>query len=193
MSAELLSVRDLDSTPSTGLRSGRTSATSLFTSLMHQVFQCIVVGALAVASYFFVSHYVLQSVQVSGASMLPTLHDSDRFLLNRWVYDFRAPQRGEIVVVKDPTDGAYCVKRVVGLPGESLYFDNGRLFVNGEELNEPYLRPGTRTFTPEKNQQELVVCGKDRYYLLGDNRNNSFDSRFYGPLSRENILGVLIR
>lgn len=151
------------------------------------------IAALAVASYFLISHFVLQSVEVSGASMVPTLHDSDRYLLNRLVYDFRAPHRGEIVVVKDPTDGAYCVKRVVGLPGESLYFKDGRLFVNGEELNEPYLRPGTMTFTPERVQQELVVCGKDRYYVLGDNRNSSFDSRFYGPISRENIVGAVMR
>jgi signal peptidase I len=161
--------------------------------LGQQLRQCFTIAALAVGSYFFISHYVLQSVEVSGASMVPTLHDSDRYLLNRLVYDFRAPHRGEIVVVKDPTDGAYCVKRVVGLPGETLYFKDGRLFVNGEELNEPYLRPGTMTFTPERVQQELVVCGKGRYYVLGDNRNNSFDSRFYGPISRQNILGVVVR
>lgn len=160
---------------------------------MQQVWQCVAVGALAFGSYFIISHCVLQSVEVSGASMVPTLHDADHYFLNRLVYEFRAPHRGEIVVVKDPTDGAYCVKRVVGLPGEKLYFDNGRLFVNGRELNEPYLPGGTMTFTPEAAQKELVVCGKDRYYVLGDNRNNSFDSRYYGPVSRDNILGVIIR
>ena len=74
------------------------------------------VAALATASYFFITRYVLQSVQVMGTSMLPTLHDSDQYFLNRWVYDFRAPRRGEIVVLRDPTDGAYCVKRVIALP-----------------------------------------------------------------------------
>lgn len=145
------------------------------------------------ASYFLISHYVLQSVRVAGASMWPALNNSDRCFLNRLIYHFRAPRRGEIVVVKDPTDGSYCVKRIVGLPGELLYFKNGDLFVNGKELNEPYLPAFTRTFTPQQVQQESVACGKDRYFVLGDNRNNSFDSRFYGPVSRQNILGVVMQ
>src|SRR5215469_2104610 len=180
MSAELLFIRNVDPQPAADSVCKCPNPAPVSTPLFQQVWQCLVIGALAVGSYFLISHFVLQSVEVSGASMVPTLHDSDRYLLNRLVYDFRAPHRGEIVVVRDPTDGAYCVKRVVGLPGESLYFKDGRLFVNGEELNEPYLRRGTMTFTPEPVQQELVVCGKGRYYVLGDNRNNSFDSRFYG-------------
>ena len=160
---------------------------------LQQAAQFLIITLLATASYFLISRYVLQSVQVAGSSMWPTLHDADRYLLNRWVYEMRTPRRGEIVVLKDPTDGAYCVKRVVALPGESVFFKNGRLFVNGEELHEPYLLPGVKTFTPERVQIEMVACGKDRYFVLGDNRNNSFDSRFYGPVSRQNILGVVMR
>jgi signal peptidase I len=193
MSTELLSIRDADTDSASTSIVRNASSTSLVASFAQQIYQCLAVGALAVASYFFVSHYVVQSVQVVGASMFPTLHDTDRYFLNRWVYDLRAPRRGEIVVVKDPTDGSYCVKRIVALPGESVYFNNGHLFVNGEELSEPYLQPGVKTFTPETVQEELVACGKDRYYVLGDNRNNSFDSRFYGPVSRQNILGVVMR
>jgi signal peptidase I len=162
-------------------------------SWLKQLGQCVMVAALATASYFFISRYILQSVQVVGASMQPTLHDSDQYFLNRWVYDFRAPRRGEIVVLRDPTDGAYCVKRVIALPGEAVTLKNGHLLVNGKELPEPYLPYGVKTFTPDSVQDVKVACGKDSYFVLGDNRNNSYDSRFYGPVARKNILGVVMR
>lgn len=161
-------------------------------SAIHQIFQCLVVGVLAFVSYFLISHYILQSVQVAGLSMWPTLHNADRYFLNRWIYDIRAPKRGEIVVLRDPTDGAYCVKRVVALPGETLHLKNGRLFVNGKLLSEPYLPFGVKTFTPDKVQDKLIQIGSDKYFVLGDNRNDSFDSRYYGAIPRQNILGVLI-
>jgi len=160
---------------------------------LKQLGQCVLVAVLATLSYFFISRYILQSVQVSGASMSPTLHDSDLYFLNRWVYDFRAPRRGEIVVLRDPTDGAYCVKRVIALPGEAVALKNGHLYVNGKELTEPYLPYGVKTFTPEAVQDVKVDIGNDSYFVLGDNRNNSYDSRFYGPVARQNILGVVMR
>jgi signal peptidase I len=158
-----------------------------------QIAQCIVVAVLATFSYFLISRYILQSVQVVGASMSPTLQDTDRYFLNRWIYNLRQPRRGEIVVLRDPTDGAYCVKRVIALPGEAVNLKNGHLFVNGKELPEPYLPSGVRTFTPEAVQDTKVACDKNHYFVLGDNRNNSFDSRFYGPVARANILGVVMR
>src|SRR5438132_730215 len=93
-------------------------------SWLQQILQCLAVTGFALASYFFISHCLFQTVQVVGVSMSPTLQDSDRYFVNRWIYHWRAPQRGDIVVIKDPTDGVYCVKRIVGLAGESIFFKN---------------------------------------------------------------------
>jgi signal peptidase I len=177
----------------TGAPENPTSQNSQKPTWLKQFTQCLLVAVLATLSYFFLSRYVLQSVQVVGVSMSPTLHDSDQYFLNRWVYDFRAPRRGEIVVLRDPTDGEYCVKRVIALPGEAVAIKNGRLMVNGKELSEPYLPYGVKTFTPETVQDVKIACGKDSYFVLGDNRNNSYDSRFYGPVTRKSILGVVMR
>jgi signal peptidase I len=160
-------------------------------SIVQQICQCVIVAALALASYFFVSHFIFQSVQVVGISMSPTLHDADRYFVNRLLYHVREPKRGDIVVVKDP-DGIYVVKRIIALAGESVYLKNGTLYINGKHLMEPYLPAGTSTFTFDKTQDELITCGKDRYFVLGDNRSNSLDSRAYGTVSRQNIIGVIL-
>jgi signal peptidase I len=160
-------------------------------SLLQQFIQFLALGGLAVVSYLFISHYVFQSVQVVGVSMSPTLHDAGHYFLNRWAYHSRDPQHSDVVVIKDPTDGKFAVKRVIAGPGELVYFKNGQLYINGRKLNEPYLSRGTATYTCQKSNEEVIICGTDQYFVLGDNRNNSFDSRFYGPVQRQNILGVI--
>lgn len=160
--------------------------------LWHQFVQCLAVGVLAAGCYFLISHFLLQSVKVVGRSMAPTLHDSQHCLLNRWVYHFRAPRPSDIVVLLDPSDRGFSVKRVIATPGDSVYLKDGGVYLNGHRLNETYLVPGTLTFTDSKFKDELILCGKNQYFVLGDNRPNSIDSRTYGVVPRQNILGPII-
>ncbi len=120
----------------------------------------LVLGAL---SYFLISHFVFQSLKVSGVSMYPTLFDSGNYWLKRYAYLERNPQRTDVVALKDPQDGTLVVKRIIALPGESIYFNNGNVYVNSKRLNEPYLLPHTPTYAYEKNENELICCGENQF------------------------------
>jgi signal peptidase I len=152
----------------------------------------LAVALLAVASYLFISQFLLQSVRVVGVSMSPTLSDSQHYILNRWIYHVRSPHRMDIVVLRDPSDNGFSVKRVIALPGETVYLKEGGVYVNGRKLDEPYLLPGMPTYSLLTLKEQLFRCGQDQFLLLGDNRQNSIDSRAYGPVPRGNILGMVI-
>jgi signal peptidase I len=144
---------------------------------------------LATASYSLISRFLLQSVKVVGRSMVPTLYDSQPCLLQRWVYQLHAPRHSDVVVLRDPSDNGFSVKRIIATPGDSIYFKNANVYANGYKLKETYLATGTPTFTNSKYRNQLILCGRDQYFVLGDNRLNSIDSRAYGPVPRTNIFG----
>lgn len=147
---------------------------------------------VAAYGFFQFSHeYILQSVQVNGTSMAPTLPNANCYLLNRFVYRFRSPKPKDIVVLRDPETNDYAVKRIVAKPGDSVYVKGGQLFVNGKLLLEPYLERGTRTYAGPQYRAQMWVCGLNQYFVLGDNRQNSADSRIYGAVPRQNILGMV--
>jgi signal peptidase I len=147
---------------------------------------------VAAFGFFKFSHrYIIQSVQVVGASMSPTLPNAKCYLLNHLVYLMREPKPEEIVVLRDPVTNGYAIKRIVARPGDSVYVKGGQLFVNGKLLPEPYLERGTKTYAGPNYRSQMWVCGLNQYFVLGDNRNNSTDSRIYGAVSRQNILGLV--
>jgi signal peptidase I len=162
-------------------------------SIPQQALQIVTFVMMGVASYFLISHFLLQTVKVIGRSMAPTLSDSEHCLLNRWVYHLHAPRRSDIVVLRDPSDSGFSVKRVIAAPGDSIYLKDGDVYLNGRKLNEPYLAPHMPTLANSRFKDQLILCGKDQYFVLGDNRLNSVDSRAYGPVPRRNILGPLIQ
>jgi signal peptidase I len=147
---------------------------------------------LSIPAYLLASRFVVTAVVIQGRSMSPTLKDGDRYYLNRWRYLFLPPQRGEVVVIKDPGHNDFAVKRIVARPYDWLNLKDGRIYVNGKRLNEPYLQKDTRTDTPDLGEK-WIQLGRDQYYVLGDNRSNSEDSRYYGLVLRKNILGLIVK
>ncbi len=165
---------------------------TMFGSFPRHLGTLLLILVLSAGCYAAISRFLLETVQVVGVSMVPTLQESGHYFLNRWAFHDRDPQHSDIVVLRDPADHGYSVKRIIATSGESVLFKEGKVYVNGKQLVEPYLLPNTHTYTYSQLKEQLITCGKDQYFLLGDNRLRSIDSRSYGPVPRENILGQII-
>lgn len=165
---------------------------SLGRNLIKQFVQCMLAAAVGYGCFQFSSRYIFQSVQVDGCSMAPTLGDTERYILNRAIYHVREPRLQDVVVLRDPVDNSYLVKRIVAKQGDSVHLKGGKIFVNGQLLKESYLPQGTMTFGDPHYREQMWICGRNQYFVLGDNRNNSADSRIYGAVSRQSILGLVM-
>lgn len=138
----------------------------------------------AVAIGLCLRQWVIAAVRVAGTSMQDTLRGGDVALVTRFDYAHgRAPERGDVVVCRFPDRGGTYIKRVVGLPGETVTFTSGALCVNGEAVDEPYVSSPTDDFRAE--------LGENEYLVLGDNRAESYDSRMpdMGPVGAEAFIG----
>ena len=169
-----------------------------------------IVGAVAIV--LAIKAWVVNPYRIPSSSMEPTLHcarpaagceagTSDRVLANRFIYHFRDPRRGEIVVFNTPplarqecgSEGTF-VKRLIALPGEVWEERNGFVYINGKKLNEPYIQPSRRD-SQTLGLADLPPRGKDTripagyYLMMGDNRNSSCDSRRWGLVPRKNLIG----
>ncbi len=164
----------------------RRGCTRAMWSLVHLA----LVFGLSVASYFFFSRFVYTTVEVRGLSMYPNLVPGDRFVLNLWWYALRDPHRGDLVVLRDPVHGDFAVKRVIGLPREQVQMRKHIAYVDGQRLVEPYL-PASALASEDAMMERGLVVPSGCYFVLGDNRVNSEDSRRYGAVPRQNILGTI--
>lgn len=156
----------------------------------------VIAGAIVLA--LIVKVFLLQAFYIPSPSMYPTLKVGDRVLVNKLSYHLHDVNRGDVVVFeRPPSEEASTIpdliKRVIGLPGDSITFQNGHVFVNGEQLDEPYLPAGVTTtaeFAPNRCTVEapcLVPPGD--VWVMGDNRNDSKDSRYFGPIEQKTIVG----
>lgn len=145
--------------------------------------------------------FVAEARYIPSGSMLPTLEINDRLIIDKLSYHFRDPQRGDIVVFsptpalqKENFKDAF-IKRVIGIPGDKVEIKAGKVYVNNQMLNEPYIHPGAEySCNADQPKDYNPVCHpvtvpENQYLVLGDNRNNSYDSRYWGFVPRENIIG----
>lgn len=149
-----------------------------------------ILGVLC-ATYLLIT-YVVQRTEVNGASMEPTLHNSDNLFVDKITYRFHDPERFDVIVFPfHYQEETFYIKRIIGLPGETVQIDeSGTIYVNGEVLKESF---GKEVIAADKIglAAEPIVLGEDEYFVLGDNRNDSFDSRFaqVGNIHKDEIIG----
>ena len=128
-------------------------------------------------------------MKVEGTSMAPLLSDQERIFINKFVYRFEPIERGDVVVFWYPLDKSKSfIKRVIGLPGETLELRGGRLYVNGKELNEIYIPPSYL----DGSSYGPITIPTDNFFVMGDHRDSSNDSRVFGPVGRPYIYGKAV-
>lgn len=144
---------------------------------------------LTVLLAFLIRFFVIQPFVVEGESMEPNFHNNQYIIIDKLSYKIRQPKRGEVVVLHPPVAPSdNYIKRIVGLPGEKIRFEDGDVFINEKKLDENYLGVENHK-TDEVNTKKEVALGPDEYFVLGDNREHSSDSREWGVLKKAGIEG----
>jgi signal peptidase I len=151
--------------------------------VMHSWLRDLVVSVMVST---FIIIFLYQPVRVEGTSMLPMLEDQDRLFINKLAYRVGEIHRGDVVVFLYPHDHEKSyIKRVIAVPGDALRIDHGEVYVNGARVEEPYV---PRQFEDDRSQPEMTVP-QHEYFVMGDHRSVSSDSRDFGPVDRELIYG----
>jgi signal peptidase I len=141
---------------------------------------------ISVAASFMIITFLYQPVRVEGTSMQPELRDQDRLFINKFAYRFESISRGDVVVFHYPRDPEKSyIKRVIALPGDSMRIDDGRVYVNGNRIDESYV---PKRYRDGRSMPEIVIP-QGEYFVMGDHRSISSDSRDFGPVDRDLIYG----
>lgn len=160
-------------------------------SLKSHIIEFIQTIAVFVAISLFIYYFAIQPHKVSGASMEPNFHDKDFILTDKVTYKFNEPKHGDIIVFKNPNNEAQdFIKRIIALPGDKIMLKEGHIYINGDLVKESYLDSNlvTRSGAFLSEGKEITVEEND-LITLGDNRNNSYDSKDWGYLPMKNIIG----
>ncbi|KKR81445.1 MAG: Signal peptidase I [Candidatus Daviesbacteria bacterium GW2011_GWA1_41_61] len=146
-----------------------------------------IIGAILVVVRFFVA----EPHKVSGSSMVPNFHDGDYIITNKVATQISQPQRGEVIILKNPRNmDQVFIKRVIGLPGDRVMVSGGKVYINGQPTAELYLPKGTRTYGGASlSEGEELTVPQGRYFIMGDNRGGSSDSREWGTIGKDLVVG----
>jgi signal peptidase I len=145
--------------------------------------------AVALLLAMLIIVFLYQPVKVEGTSMAPLLSDQERIFINKFVYRFEPIHRGDVVVFWYPLDTSKSfIKRVIGLPGDTIDIRAGELYVNGKHIAEPYVPP---SYFDDSSYGPITIPS-DQYFVMGDHRDSSNDSRIFGPVSRKYIYGKAV-
>lgn len=159
------------------------------------VWEFVEASTFALGVFVVIYLFFFQVGVVNGASSYPTISDGERFITDKITYRFNNPTRGDFVVINSPRNESIdFIKRIIALPGETILIANGEVFLNGQLLDESsYLQPGTKTY-PESFLQDNtpLLVPWDHYFVMGDNRSHSSDSRDFGPIPKESIVGKAV-
>jgi signal peptidase I len=168
----------------------KTEILRIFKSFLRFIYEFIKTIAFILLVFFLLRYFLIQPFIVDGNSMEPNFHDKEYLLVDKISYKFKEPKRGDTVIFQPPNISVFFIKRIIGLPGEKVVIENGKVFIynkqnpSGVLLSEPYLSPNGKT-----EGDTFTILQEGQYYLLGDNRENSSDSRDFGPLPKQKIVG----
>jgi signal peptidase I len=176
------------------IKSWQTPSAKPWQSWLARVFELVKIVVILTMVGYLVHVFIITLFIVDGASMEPNYFDREYMLVDKISYNFSKPARGDVVIFSYPGEpDKKFIKRIIGLPGEIIEIKNDRLYLENKKysglLNESYLPSEMPTPTETESISMIKKVGKDEYFVLGDNRLNSSDSRIWGLLPRENIIG----
>ncbi len=181
MSEENIKIEDVETPPEKNVSVG---------SFLWELARIVVIAFIVMIGFRF---FIAEPFIVSGSSMVPNYHNREYLVVNKLTYRFDEPARGDVIVFRYPKDTSqYFIKRIIGMPGEKVKVENGRVYIynsdhpDGSALEEPYLSNQEITF----GNNDLITLGSDEYFVLGDNRLASSDSRVWGVLPKHDIVGT---
>ena len=158
----------------------------MWKNVKNSVIELVVSVVIGLSLGLFIINFVACLGVVEGSSMEPTYKDGDRIVICK----IGKPCRGDIAIL-EKDDGAILIKRVIAEPNDSLLIDDSKVYINGELVDEPYIKEST--FSGEDNEGVVVHMNEGEYFVMGDNRNNSNDSRYFGVVNSEQLVGKVLR